>query len=49
LPCILRSKIEYFFRRYKDLEPKAWSEVLGWDNCVKAEEVIMESIKRAKK
>jgi len=48
LPFILRSKIEYFFRRYKDLEPKAWSEVLGWENCAKAEEVIKESIERAK-
>ena len=49
LPFILRSKIEYFFRRYKDLEPKSWSEILGWDNCQKAEKVIMESIERAKK
>ena len=49
LPFILRSKIEYFFRRYKDLEPKGWSEVLGWDDRAKAEEVIVESIERAKK
>jgi len=48
LPFILRSKIEYFFRRYKDLEPKAWSEVLGWDDCIKAKEVIMESIEFAR-
>ena len=49
LPLILRSKIEYFFERYKDLEPKTWSKVLGWDNRIKAEKTIMESIARAKK
>jgi len=49
LPFVLRAKIEYFFRRYKDLEPKSWSEVMGWDDCTKAKEIIMDSIERAKR
>jgi inorganic pyrophosphatase len=49
LPLILRSKIEYFFKRYKDLEPNTWSAVLGWDSRFVAEQVIMESIERANK
>jgi hypothetical protein len=48
-PFILRSKIEYFFERYKDLEPKTWSKVLGWDSRVTAEKIIIESIERKKK
>jgi len=46
LPVILRSKIEYFFKHYKDLEPKAWSKVLGWADREKADEIIMKSIDR---
>jgi len=46
LPLILRSKIEYFFKHYKDLDPKKWSEVLGWGDHVKAERIIHESIER---
>ena len=30
LPAILRSKIEYFFQHYKDLQPNSWSRVIGW-------------------
>jgi len=48
LPVSLRSKIEYFFKHYKDLEPKAWSQTLGWDDRVRAEKIILDSIKRAK-
>ncbi|MCL2737489.1 MAG: inorganic diphosphatase, partial [Alphaproteobacteria bacterium] len=47
LPLSLRSKIQYFFQHYKDLEPKSWSKTLGWDDRVRAEKIIMESIKRA--
>ncbi len=46
LPEILRSKIEYFFQHYKDLQPNAWSEVTGWANREVADKLIMESIDR---
>lgn len=46
LPAILRSKIEYFFEHYKDLEPKSWSKIKGWANRETADKIIMESIER---
>ncbi|MCL2017849.1 MAG: inorganic diphosphatase [Alphaproteobacteria bacterium] len=46
LPLILRHKIEYFFKHYKDMDPKKWSEVMGWGDRVRAEKIIIESIKR---
>ncbi|MBN1281950.1 MAG: inorganic diphosphatase [Alphaproteobacteria bacterium] len=46
LPEILRSKIEYFFHHYKDLEPNKWSKITGWANREKADEIIKESIER---
>ncbi|MDR0741768.1 MAG: inorganic diphosphatase [Rickettsiales bacterium] len=46
LPEILRSKIEYFFAHYKDLEPNSWSKILGWADRVQADKIIMESIDR---
>ena len=46
LPEILRSKIEYFFHHYKDLQPNAWSKVKGWANRDMADKLIMESIDR---
>ncbi len=46
LPEILRSKIEYFFQHYKDLQPNAWSEILGWANRETADKLILESIDR---
>jgi len=46
LPAILRSKIEYFFQHYKDLQPNSWSKVIGWGNRDAADEYIMESIDR---
>jgi len=48
LPFSLRNRIEYFFQRYKDLEPNAWSQVIGWDDKARAEKIIMESIDREK-
>ena len=47
LPSILRSKIEYFFKHYKDLEPKTWSRVIGWADRKTADKIIMASIKKA--
>ena len=49
LPEILRSKIEYFFQHYKDLQPNSWSKVIGWGNREAADKCIMESIDRYKK
>ncbi len=49
LPEILQAKIEYFFMHYKDLQPNAWSKVIGWGDRDKADSLIMESIERYKK
>ena len=46
LPEILRSKIEYFFLHYKDLQPNSWSKVIGWGDRAAADKCIMESIDR---
>jgi inorganic pyrophosphatase len=46
LPAILRSKIEYFFQHYKDLQPHSWSKVIGWGNREDADKCIMDSIDR---
>ncbi len=46
LPAILRSKIEYFFAHYKDLEPNSWSKILGWADREQADKIIMDSIDR---
>lgn len=46
LPMILRSKIEYFFQHYKDLQPNKWSHVSGWADRETADKIIMESIHR---
>lgn len=46
LPAILRSKIEYFFQHYKDLQPNSWSKVIGWGDLETADKCIMESIDR---
>ncbi|MDR1206801.1 MAG: inorganic diphosphatase [Rickettsiales bacterium] len=49
LPPILRAKIEYFFYHYKDLEPNAWSRVLGWGDRKTADRIIMDSIRNYEK
>ncbi len=46
LPHILRDKIEYFFQHYKDLQPNAWSRVIGWADRAAADKIIMDSIER---
>ena len=48
LPITLKSKIEYFFAHYKDLDPAAWSQVIGWDTRDVADRLIIESIERGK-
>jgi len=47
LPFSLRSRIEYFFKHYKDLEPNAWSQIIGWDDRARAEKIILDAIARA--
>ena len=49
LPAILKSKIEYFFAHYKDLQPNRWSRVVGWGDAGAAEKCILESIARYEK
>ena len=39
-------KAEYFFQHYKDLQPNAWSKILGWADRETADKLIMESIDR---
>lgn len=46
LPDILKSKIEYFFKHYKDLQPNSWSNVKHWVGVVDAEKIIIDSIDR---
>jgi len=46
LPEILRSKIEYFFKHYKDLEPNKWSKITGWADREQADKIILDSIER---
>ncbi len=48
LPEITRQQIEHFFEHYKDLEPGKWVKVVGWGNAAGAEQMILDSIERAK-
>ena len=49
LPEITRQQIEHFFAHYKDLETTKWVKVTGWGDAGEAEEMILQSIARAKK
>ncbi len=49
LPDITIQQIEHFFTHYKDLESEKWVKVMGWGNAVEAEQIILDSIERAKK
>ncbi len=48
LPEISYRTIEHFFTHYKDLEENKWVKVIGWGDVDKAEELIIEAIKRHK-
>src|SRR6478609_355586 len=48
LPEITRQQIQHFFEHYKDLEPGKWVKVAGWGNAAEAEQMILDSIERAK-
>lgn len=47
LPEITRKSIEYFFSRYKDLEPGKWAKVRGWSSCEAAHDAILKAIAAA--
>ena len=48
LPEITLQQIEHFFAHYKDLEGGKWVKVMGWGDAAEAEQMIMDSIERAK-
>ncbi|QJC37113.1 inorganic diphosphatase [Enterobacteriaceae endosymbiont of Donacia vulgaris] len=48
LPVLLKKQIVYFFKHYKDLEPKKWCQVNNWENIFQAQKEILLSIKRFK-
>ncbi len=45
LPEILLDRIFHFFEHYKDLEPRKWVKIIGWESKEKAHELIAESLK----
>ncbi|HET9220616.1 MAG TPA: inorganic diphosphatase [Terriglobia bacterium] len=47
LPEILLQQIAHFFQHYKDLEKGKWTTVGRWVDAESAQNLIMESIKRA--
>lgn len=48
LPEITIQQIEHFFAHYKDLEGGKWVKVMGWGDHAEAEQMIIDSIERAK-
>ena len=44
LPEIVRSQIEHFFTRYKDLEPGKWVKVMGWADRAAAADMIRKAM-----
>jgi inorganic pyrophosphatase len=49
LPEITLQQIEHFFAHYKDLESTKWVKVVGWGDAAEAEQMILDSIARARK
>jgi inorganic pyrophosphatase len=48
LPEIVTDRIAHFFEQYKTLEKGKWVKIQGWDDENKAQQLIVESIDRAK-
>ena len=46
--ALLKEQIEHFFTHYKELEKGKWVKIDGWDNAVKAKEILVESQKAYK-
>lgn len=49
LPVILQERISHFFEHYKDLEPKKWVKIVGWESKEVAGDLIMKSIENYSK
>lgn len=47
LPELLRSQIQHFFERYKELEAGKWVKIDGWADAAAAKEEILSSLERA--
>lgn len=48
VPSVVIDRIKHFFENYKALEKGKWVKVQGWADADEAEQVIMDSIERAK-
>ena len=48
LPKLLLLQIQHFFEHYKDLEPKKWAKVKGFEKIEMAKKDIKDSIERFK-
>ena len=48
LPQITLDQVAHFFEHYKDLEPGKWVKIGGWHDAVRARQMIVEAIERAK-
>ena len=46
VPEQLRSEIEHFFRRYKDLEPGKFVNIEGWGDAAEADRIVQEGLAR---
>jgi inorganic pyrophosphatase len=46
IPEFTKQEIEHFFTHYKDLEPKKWVKVEGWQGRAEAEKIVEEGIVR---
>lgn len=44
LPPIQKSRIEYFFEHYKDMDTGKWVELVSWENAAKSRKIVMESV-----
>ena len=49
LPQIMCEQIAHFFQHYKDLEKGKWVTIVKWLDADGAEQLVIESIERAKK
>lgn len=46
VPETLKAALVHFFEHYKDLEPKKWVKVKGWEDIAAAERELTASVKR---
>ncbi len=48
LPKVMCDQIAHFFQHYKDLEKGKWVSIVRWLDTAEAEQLVMDSIARAK-